>query len=72
MTAPKPPAAPGETLITPPGFEHYFAEVALVLDDSGRPDLDALAATCARYELEMDFGSMERLIAEHGLEAPPR
>jgi quercetin dioxygenase-like cupin family protein len=59
-------------LITPPGFEHYFADVAPLLDGSRWPDLDELAATCARYGLEMDFGSMERLIAEHGLEAPPR
>ena len=57
-------------LITPPGFEHYFAEVALLLDGSGPPDLEALAAACARYEMDMDFVSMDRLIAEHGLEAP--
>jgi quercetin dioxygenase-like cupin family protein len=59
-------------LITPPGFEHYFAEIAPMLDGSGPPDLEALAAACARYEMEMDFGSMERLIGDHGLEAPPR
>ena len=56
--------------ITPPGFEHYFADIAPLFDGSGPPDLDALGATCARYEMEMDFASMERLIAEHGLEAP--
>ena len=55
-------------LITPPGFEHYFAEIAPLLDGSGSPDIEALAATCARYGMEMDFGSMERLIAEHALE----
>jgi hypothetical protein len=59
-------------LITPPGFERYFAEIAPILDGSGPPDFEALAAACARYELEMDFASMERLIAEHGLGAPPR
>ena len=56
-------------LITPPGFEHYFAEIAPLLDGSGPPDFEGLAAACARYEMEMDFGSMERLIAEHGLQA---
>ncbi len=57
-------------LITPPGFEHYFADLAPIFDGSGPPDLEAVAATCARYDLEMDFASMDRLIAEHGLEAP--
>ena len=55
-------------LITPPGFEHYFAEIAPLFEDPGQPDFEALTAACARYGLEMDFASMERLIAEHGLE----
>lgn len=59
-------------LITPPGFEHYFADIAPLFEDPGRPDFEALTAACARYGLDMDFASMERLIAEHGLEAPPR
>ena len=59
-------------LITPPGFEDYFADLAPLLTAGGPPDLEALAAVQSRYGLTMDFGSIERLIAEHGLEAPPR
>jgi quercetin dioxygenase-like cupin family protein len=58
-------------LITPPGFEGYFAELEPILSVPGPPDLPALGAVMARYDLAMDMDSMPRLIAEHGLEAPP-
>ncbi len=58
-------------LITPPGFEHYFADLEPILDMQGPPDLAALGALTARYGLTMDMDSMPRLIAEHGLDAPP-
>jgi quercetin dioxygenase-like cupin family protein len=57
-------------LITPPGFEHYFAEIEPILDVQGPPDFAALGAVMARYGLSMDMDSMGRLIAEHGLDAP--
>jgi quercetin dioxygenase-like cupin family protein len=58
-------------LITPAGFEAYFTDLAPILDGAGPPDLDALAQVMARYAMTMDFTSMERLVAEHGLDAPP-
>ena len=58
-------------LITPPGFEGYFAELEPILDVQGPPDFAALGAVMARYALAMDMDSMPRLIAEHGLDAPP-
>jgi quercetin dioxygenase-like cupin family protein len=58
-------------LITPPGFEHYFAELEPILAVPGPPDFAALGAVMARYGLTMDMDSMPRLIAEHGLDAPP-
>ena len=58
-------------LITPPGFEGYFAELEPILDVQGPPDVGALGALMARYGLSMDMDSMPRLIAEHGLDAPP-
>jgi len=58
-------------LITPPGFEHYFAELEPILGAGGPPDFEALIAVQARYALSMDMDSMPRLIAEHGLNAPP-
>jgi quercetin dioxygenase-like cupin family protein len=58
-------------LITPAGFEGYFAELEPILDVQGPPDFAALGAVMARYALAMDMDSMPRLIAEHGLHAPP-
>ena len=58
-------------LITPAGFEHYFADLEPILATQGPPDLAALGPVMARYGLAMDMESMPRLIAEHGLDAPP-
>jgi mannose-6-phosphate isomerase-like protein (cupin superfamily) len=58
-------------LIAPAGFERYFEDVAPLIDAAGPPDLGALTDIMRRYAMTMDFGSMDRLIAEHGLEAPP-
>ena len=55
-------------LISPAGFEKYFDEIAPLLPPNrDEPDLEALGAIQARYGLEMDFSSIERLTAEHGL-----
>lgn len=54
-------------IISPAGFEQYFADLAPVLAAEGKPDFAALAALQARYGLEMDFESIGRLTAEHGL-----
>ena len=58
-------------LITPTGFEHYFAEIAPLLATDGPPDVGALGAVMQRYALSMDMDSIGRLVAEHGLNAPP-
>jgi mannose-6-phosphate isomerase-like protein (cupin superfamily) len=58
-------------LITPPGFEHYFADIEPFLATGAEPDFDALSAIMARYGLSMDMDSMPGLIATHGLDAPP-
>lgn len=54
-------------IISPGGFERYFAECAALFPAEGAPDFDALAALQARYGLTMDFASVPRLAAEHGL-----
>jgi hypothetical protein len=54
-------------LITPGGFEHYFADVAPVLAGEGEPDFAALGQVMAAYSLEPDPASIGRLIAQHGL-----
>jgi len=53
-------------IISPGGFEAYFAECARLLD-ADEPDFAALAALQERYGLRMDFDSIGRLTAEHGL-----
>jgi quercetin dioxygenase-like cupin family protein len=58
-------------IITPAGFEEYFAELAPHLNADGPPDFEALGAVRAKYALHMDMESMPRLITEHGLDAPP-
>ena len=54
-------------VITPSGFEHFFAGLGRLAPDGEPSDLDAFARLCAEHELEMDLGSVERLAAEHGL-----
>jgi mannose-6-phosphate isomerase-like protein (cupin superfamily) len=56
-------------IISPAGFEQYFADLAPHLAAAGPPDLDALAAVRERYGLTMDFQSVGRLLDEHGLVA---
>ena len=54
-------------LITPAGFEGYFADVEPILGVAGPPDLAALGAVMARYALSVDPESVGRLMGEHGL-----
>jgi mannose-6-phosphate isomerase-like protein (cupin superfamily) len=58
-------------VISPAGFERYFGELARLIPPV-RPerDLAGLAELQARYGLEMDFSSIERLSREHGLGSP--
>ena len=56
-------------IISPAGFDTYFAEAAAIF--TGEPDMEAFAALSERYGLDMDFDSAPRLCAEHGLEMPP-
>src|SRR5215210_7608876 len=57
-------------IISPAGFERFFAEVAPLFDAEGGPDFEAVAKLQASYGLTMDFASAERLSVEHGLAAP--
>jgi mannose-6-phosphate isomerase-like protein (cupin superfamily) len=54
-------------IISPAGFEQFFAELVEGAMAGGAPDLEALAATAARYGLEFDFASIPGLLEEHGL-----
>jgi mannose-6-phosphate isomerase-like protein (cupin superfamily) len=55
-------------IISPAGFEQYFADLAPWFPPQvPEPDFAEIAAVQARYGLTVDFGSVERLVAEHGL-----
>jgi hypothetical protein len=56
-------------IISPAGFERYFAEIAPLLPHHrpGLPDPQALGAVMARYGMEMGFGSIPMLVERHGL-----
>ena len=56
-------------LISPAGFEAYFAAMA-DLFASGEPDPTRGAVIRERHGLELDLDSIPRLVAQHGL-APP-
>lgn len=58
-------------VISPGGFEQYFADMAPLLNAQGPPDTDAIAAVQQRYALSMNRGSIAELSERFGLEPPP-
>jgi len=62
-------------IISPAGFERYFAELAPLFPPANQGPLDeeAVGAVRAKYGLEMDMGSIPVLAERHGLavDAPP-
>jgi len=51
-------------IISPAGFEKYFDEL---IELPSPPTPDVIAEIATRYELELDFASVPRLVAEYGL-----
>jgi uncharacterized RmlC-like cupin family protein len=62
-------------IISPAGFEGYFAELAPLLPPANQGPLDeeAVGAVREKYGLEMDMGSKPELAERYGLviDAPP-
>ncbi len=62
-------------IISPAGFERYFAELAPLFPPANQGPLDqeAIGAVREKYGLEMDMGSIPVLAERHGLlvDAPP-
>ena len=56
-------------IISPGGFERYFAELEPLMA-GGAPDIESMIALQARYGLRSDPESIGRLAAEHGLVMP--
>jgi len=57
-------------LIAPGGFEGFFAELGELTGGGGEPPPEQLGALGARYGIEFDPSSVERLCREHGLSFP--
>ena len=57
-------------VFSPAGFQKYFDELEPLIPADGSPDVRALGALWAPYELEMDMSSMFELIERHGLTMP--
>jgi quercetin dioxygenase-like cupin family protein len=55
-------------IISPAGFEQYFADLAPHLARPGGADVAALDEIRRRYGLTMDVASIEWLVERHGLE----
>ena len=62
-------------IISPAGFERYFAELAPLFPpaNQGQLDEEAVGAVREKYALEIDMGSIPVLAERHGLavDAPP-
>jgi mannose-6-phosphate isomerase-like protein (cupin superfamily) len=59
-------------MITPSGFETYFAELAPLLPPAvAEPDFAGMAAVWGRYGLAMDPSTIETISLREGLELPP-
>lgn len=54
-------------VISPGGFEDYFAELARIIPPDGPPDLGAIAELAARYGMEFDMGRIPELMQRHGV-----
>jgi hypothetical protein len=56
-------------IISPAGFERYFAEAVALFPPAhpGPPGEQALGAVMARYGLEIDMGSVPVLVERHSL-----
>ena len=57
-------------IISPAGFEGYFAGLGEIFGGQSPPDPGRLAELADRYGLELDRASIPRLAAAHGLRVP--
>ena len=58
-------------IISPGGFEHYFAELAPLLPPQREvPDFEGLAALQARYGVTMDMDTVATISEREGLTVP--
>ena len=54
-------------IISPSGFENYFAELGKIISPDGPPDMERLIALQRRFGLDMDMDSLPGLMAQHNI-----
>jgi quercetin dioxygenase-like cupin family protein len=54
-------------IISPAGFESFFAELVAGAGATGAPQAGSAEALASRYGLELDHSSVTGLLADHGL-----
>lgn len=54
-------------IISPAGFEHYFADIDSCFKPDGPPDIERLMATAERYGLVFEMDRVPELLATFGL-----
>jgi mannose-6-phosphate isomerase-like protein (cupin superfamily) len=54
-------------IITPGGFEGYFAELDAIIPKQGMPDMGQVLALGARYGLDFDLNSIPELLGKYQL-----
>lgn len=57
-------------IIAPAGFEHYFLQLAALVNKNGLPDEKAIGKLASGYGLTYHMEQMPALIAKHDLRAP--
>jgi mannose-6-phosphate isomerase-like protein (cupin superfamily) len=57
-------------LISPGGFETYFAGLSALFAEGAPPSPEALQTLAAEHDLEIDPASIPELIERHGLQMP--
>jgi len=57
-------------IISPGGFERYFAELGALLAGNEPPDMGAITALAERYGLEFDLPGFSAFLERHGLRLP--
>ncbi len=57
-------------IISPAGFERYFAELHELVAQSGPPSLDRITALAQQYGLGLDFSRVDELVQTYGVRLP--
>ena len=57
-------------IIAPAGFEHYFMQLAALVNKNGPPDEEAIDMLASEYGLIYHMDQASALIAKYGLKAP--